>query len=221
MNHTKDQILDTAERLFAEQGYAATSLRSIIAAAGVNLAAIHYHFRSKEALLEAVVVRRSQPANQERLKLLENFQQAAGSAPVSLEQVMEAFLAPTFRMAQDSASGGRVFMRLLGRLHAEGDLLSGILKAQSSDVLERFAAALRRALPDLEPEELFWRLNFSIGALAQTLRGGSKELAAIADFPVSFDAENALARLIAFLSAGFRAPVPYEKVHRLHAGEER
>src|ERR1035441_9434380 len=65
MTDTKERILDTAERLFSEQGYAATSLRSIIARAGVNLAAVHYHFHSKEALLEAVILRRSVPANHE------------------------------------------------------------------------------------------------------------------------------------------------------------
>jgi len=220
VNHTKERILDTAERLFAEQGYAATSLRSIIAGAGVNLAAVHYHFHSKEALLEAVILRRSEPANQERLNLLNQFQQAAGGAAVPLEKVIEAFVAPTFRMALDPASGGMVFMRLLGRLHAEGDLLSGLLISRFGDMLERFGAALRLALPDLPPEELFWRLNFAVGALAQTLRGGSKDLAAISDLPLSFDSEKALERLVAFLSAGFRAPFTHT-IEEVHAVQER
>jgi len=220
VNHTKERILDTAERLFAQQGYAATSLRSIIAGAGVNLAAVHYHFHSKEALLEAVVLRRAEPANQERLNLLDQFQQAAGEVPVPLEKVIEAFVAPTFRMALDPASDGMVFMRLLGRLHAEGDLLSGILISQFSDMLARFGAALRRALPDLPQEELFWRLNFAIGALAQTLRGASKDLAAISDLSPSFDSEKALERLVVFLSAGFRAPVIHG-IEEVHAVQER
>src|SRR5208282_530434 len=118
-NHTKDRILDTAERLFSEQGYAATSLRGIIAAAGVNLAAVHYHFHSKEALLEAVILRRALPANQERLALLDRCEEEAGDGPPALEEIIEAFVAPTFRMALDPAAGGMVFMRLLGRLHAE------------------------------------------------------------------------------------------------------
>ena len=101
MNHTKESILDTAERLFAANGYAATSLRSIIAEAGVNLAAVHYHFHSKEALLEAVILRRSVPANQERLALLDRFEKAAEGKPVPLEKVIEAFVAPTFRMSRD------------------------------------------------------------------------------------------------------------------------
>jgi AcrR family transcriptional regulator len=215
VNHTKERILDTAERLFSEQGYAATSLRGIIAEAEVNLAAVHYHFHSKEALLEAVILRRSVPANQERLALLDRCEQAAGDNPPSLEQVIEAFIAPTFRMARNPASGGMVFMRLLGRLHAEGDLLSGILISQFRDVLERFGAALRRSLPDLPPGELFWRLNFAIGALGQALRGGSKDLGVISDVSRASNSELALEELIAFLSAGFRAPLTHaiEKTH--------
>jgi AcrR family transcriptional regulator len=207
VNHTKERILDAAERLFSEQGYAATSLRSIIAGAGVNLAAVHYHYHSKEALLEAVILRRWLPANQERLRLLDRYQREAGGDVPPLEKVIEAFVAPTFRMARDPESGGMVFMQLLGRLHAEGELLPKVLLSQFGNVLERFGMALRDALPDLPAEELIWRLHFAIGALAQTLRGGSKDLEAISNVSLSFNSEAALERLVAFLSAGFRAPV--------------
>lgn len=221
MNYTKERILDTAERLFAKQGYAATSLRGIIAEAGVNLAAVHYHFHSKEALLEAVILRRSVPANRERLALLDQFEKEGEGNPPSLKKVIEAFVAPTLRMSRDPQSGGIVFMKLLGRLHAEGVLLPRILTSQFGDVLERFGAALRAALPDLPPEDLSWRLNLAIGALAQTLRGGSKDLETISNLPLSVspasDSENVLERLVAFLSAGFRAPVPTHAIEQAHA----
>lgn len=215
VNHTKERILDTAERLFSEQGYTATSLRGIIAAAGVNLAAVHYHFHSKEALLEAVILRRSVPANLERLALLDRFQKEANGNPPSLEKVIEAFVAPTLRISRES--GSMVFMKLLGRLHAEGDLLPRIITSRFGDVLQRFGPALRAALPDLPKEELFWRLNLALGALAQTLRGGSTELETVSDLSLSFDSETALERLVAFLSAGFRAPVPNHAVQESHA----
>lgn len=221
MNHTKERILDTAERLFAVHGYAATSLRSIIAEAGVNLAAVHYHFHSKEALLEAVILRRSVPANQERLALLDRFEKEAGGKPPVLEKVIEAFVIPTLQMSREPEGGDMVFMRLLGRLHAEGDLLPRIITSQFGDVLQRFGRALRAALPDLPPEELFWRLNLAIGALAQTLRGESKDLAKIADVSISFNSETTLERLVAFLSAGFRAPVPHHSIEESHAVQER
>jgi len=105
VNDTKERILDTAERLFSEQGYAATSLRGIIAEAGVNLAAVHYHFHSKEALLEAVILRRSVPANRERLALLSRFEEEADGNPPALEKVIEAFVSPTLQMSRDPRSG--------------------------------------------------------------------------------------------------------------------
>ena len=222
MNHTKERILDTAERLFAVQGYAATSLRNIIAEAGVNLAAVHYHFHSKEALLEAVILRRSVPANQERLALLDRFEREAGEDPIPLEKVIEAFVAPTLHMSRNPEGGSMVFMKLLGRLHAEGDLLPKILTSKFGDVLQRFGSALRQALTDLPPEELYWRLNLAIGALAQTLRGGSKDLEKLSDLSLSFDSGAALERLVAFLSAGFRAPLPHHASSELHvATQER
>jgi len=215
-SHTKERILDTAERLFAEHGYAATSLRSIIAEAGVNLAAVHYHFHSKEALLEALILRRSVPANQERLALLDRFEKEAGAHPPILEKVIEAFVAPTLHMSRDPQYGGMLFMKLLGRLHAEGDVLPRILTSQFRDVFQRFGAALRAALPDLPREELFWRLNLAVGALAQTLRGGSKDLEDISGLSLLFDSETALERLVAFLSAGFRAPVGTPQNSKTH-----
>jgi hypothetical protein len=153
------------------------------------------------------------------LALLDRFEEEGEGNPPSLEKVIEAFVAPTLRMSRDPQSGGIVFMKLLGRLHAEGVLLPRILTSQFGDVLERFGAALRAALPDLPPEDLSWRLNLAIGALAQTLRGGSKDLETISNLPLS---ENVLERLVAFLSAGFRAPVPTHAVQQAHvAVQER
>ena len=63
---TKQRILDVAERLFATRGFHATSLRAITRAAEVNLAAVNYHFGSKDALLEAVMLRRLGPLNEIR-----------------------------------------------------------------------------------------------------------------------------------------------------------
>jgi AcrR family transcriptional regulator len=93
---TQERILDTAERMFADEGYAATSVRKITAKAEVNLAAVHYHFRSKEALLEAVILRRAEPANRERLALLNACELEAGTGQPSLEGVLRAFLKPGF-----------------------------------------------------------------------------------------------------------------------------
>jgi AcrR family transcriptional regulator len=190
---TKERLLDAAERLFADRGYAATSLRNVILEAHVNLAAIHYHFHSKEALLEAVVMRRAQGVNRTRMEML----QAAGERP-PIEKVLEAFLLPTFRVGRDNASG-RVFLRMLGRVQAEGDHIRKIVLKHFPNVVERFSAALRTALPELPTNELLWRTHLALGAVTQALQAdGERNLDAS-------DVDRTVARLVAFLAAGFHA----------------
>src|SRR5579859_5859845 len=118
---TKQRILDSAERLFSDHGFEGTSLRTIIADAKVNLAAIHYHYRSKEALLDAVILRRLEPINRQRLELLDACERAAGDKPATLEAVIEAFLAPALRVALDR--DGTSFARLMGRIFTEKSLV--------------------------------------------------------------------------------------------------
>src|SRR5512147_3203644 len=94
---TKDRILDTAESLFTEHGFEATSLRQLTAAAGVNLAAVNYHFGSKEELFQAVLTRRLDPMNQERIDLLARYEREAGSKPLTCEKILSAMLIPALR----------------------------------------------------------------------------------------------------------------------------
>lgn len=207
MAPTKARILDSAERLFAEKGYASTSLREVIADAAVNLAAVHYHFHSKEALLDAVVERRCTGLNQDRLEMLARFEREAGGQPVELEQIFEAFLVPAFRMAYEDPDGGAQFARLMGRLYAEGDLLPRIVKNNFGPVLETFAMALKRALPGVAEEDLLWRMHFAIGAVAHTLRGGWQLEHLPGGSIATVDWQVTLHRITDFLTAGFRAPI--------------
>src|SRR5262245_7000692 len=135
---TRQRLLDVAERLFADDGYSGISLRRIIGEAGVNLAAIHYHFRSKEALLEAVQLRRLKPLNESRLALLDDVQKRAGRNDTKLEDVLFAFLAPPMHLFLGSTEG-RLFGKLVGRLHSEpGGLFFEIAKRHFGPVAERF-----------------------------------------------------------------------------------
>jgi len=212
MTETKERVLDAAERLFAEHGYAATSLRSIVAAAGVNLAAIHYHFHSKEALLEAVIVRRATPMNQERLRLLEKCRKAGGSKGPTLEKLLEALLAPTFRAVQDSA-GAAQFMRLVARVHAEGYLLPAMAKANFGEVIASYTEAFLAALPHLTVDELHCRAHLATGAVTQALRP-PEWLQGISPAKNPGATEAMFQRLIDFLSAGLRMPMKTTKGRR-------
>jgi len=200
---TKHRILDSAERLFAEYGFAGVSLRAIIADAKVNLAAIHYHYHSKEALFDAVILRRLEPVNRERLELLDAHEQP------TLEQILEAFFAPAVRLGADP-NGGRTFVRLIGRIFGEEtSVFSHVIKQHFGLVLERFTRALHEAVPELPMSEVFWRMLFMGGALGHALRSCGQNLEELhGGLCDTSDVEGTLRRLVSFAAAGFRAPVP-------------
>jgi len=199
MSETRLKILDTAEKLFGEEGYTAASLRSITAAAGVNLAAIHYHFGSKEELLDELVMRKAVPVNEERMESLRRLREAAGSEPIAVEDLLDSFLTPAFRAADQSPE----FAKLMGRLHAEG-LMPAVARKHFGPVAASFLSEMRRALPELTDAEMAWRLHFTIGAMAHALT------APLIDLCGHTDAERPselVRRMVVFLSGGFRAPV--------------
>jgi len=197
MTDTKEKILDTAERLIGEQGYSATSLRHIIAQAGVNLAAVHYHFGSKEDLLDAVVARKATPVNDARIAWLERVETEAGNGPLEVEKVLESFFLPTVEVAIRNPG----FVRLMGQMLAEG-MMPRIVEKHFQATGLRFVGALRRAVPELPQEELMWRIHFMVGAMAHTMCRAPifPELAGDVT-----NMEPRLKRLVTFLAAGFRA----------------
>ncbi len=208
MNDTKTRILDAAEKLFAEAGFASTSLRRITAEARVNLAAVNYHFQSKDALVQAVFTRRLGPVNRRRLEMLDAFQARAGGA-APLEEIIEAFAAPV--LGADSNGGEASFGRLLGRMYTEPTAFArNVLAVQMSEIAQRFVPALARALPELPPVELYTRIQFMIGALAISTVGLPVVEIASGGVHRSGGAADTLRRMVVFLAAGLRAAAPRE-----------
>ncbi len=207
---TKERILDAAEVLFMEQGFEATSLRMITARAGVNLAAVNYHFGSKEDLIKAVFVRRLAPLNAERVAALDRLEAEAGGRPLDPARILEAFLYAGVRLARDPGRGGGVFLRLLGRTFAEpSGHVREFMPAQYEQVVDRYKAALGRALPHLSERELVWRLHFIFGAIAYTL-GGTDVLKLACRYPLEDEAndpEAVVRHLLPFLVGGLTAPL--------------
>lgn len=206
---TKDRILDSAESLFMEHGFEATSLRAITTAASVNLAAVNYHFGSKEELFQAVLTRRLDPMNQERVDLLTQLEHEAAPAPVACERILAAMFIPALKLARDPQRGGTNFLRLLGRAYADpAPFIRRFLSEQYAVMIARFKAAFGRALPELPKKELSWRLHFIMGALSYTL-AGTDALKLIAELTPaeSGNDELLLQRLAPFLLAGLTSPI--------------
>jgi AcrR family transcriptional regulator len=211
--NTKDRVLDAAERLFARDGIEATSLRAITTEADVNLAAVNYHFQSKDALVRAVIARRVVPVNQRRLELLDACEQAAGAGPLPIEAVLDAFIRPVLEIY---ASRAREFTPLMGRMYTEPEFAERIYKEHLEPLATRFIAAYQRALPGLPRVELLWRLHFSMGAVGHTM-AASHVLRLFSNGECDpSDVEGTLKRLKAFTIAGLTAPVA-EEHHAMHS----
>ena len=205
---TKTRILDAAEQLFMEHGFEATSLRQLTTAAGVNLAAVNYHFGSKEELFQAVLTRRLDPMNQERIELLERLEREAAGKPLSVERILSAMLIPALKLARDEKRGGKNFLRLVGRAYADpAPFIRHFLSQQYVEMINRYKEAFLKALPHLSRQELTWRLHFVMGALSYTLAGTDalKLFAQVAATDKDND-ELLLQRLAPFLVAGLKAP---------------
>jgi AcrR family transcriptional regulator len=205
---TRTRILDAAEVLFLEHGFEATSLRAITTAAAVNLAAVNYHFGSKETLIEEVFRRRLTWLNEERLRALDALEAAAAGAPVKPRLILEAFFGVALHMAADVDGGGRNFMRLLSRIYAEpSSFVRSFLAEEYAAVVARFKTALIKALPDVPKEEILWRFHFMVGALSYAL-SGADALHIVNGEPLDDNPEALSARLMSFLIGGLRAPLP-------------
>ena len=198
---TKDRILYAAEELFAQQGFASTSLRQVTSCVDVNIAAVNYHFGSKENLVNEVFRRRMDDMSRERLAAL---QLAVEAHPGELEPILAAFVEPALAMAQDRHGGG-AFIRVIARAYAESnDSLRKFLSDQYGHVLREFAKALAGCMPGLGKEALYWRLDFLSGALTYAMAdfGLIKRPSGVSE---STHRERAAKALIRFAAAGFQA----------------
>lgn len=205
---TKSRLLDVAEELFGENGIERVSVRDITEAAKANLAAINYHFGSKEELVEAVFTRRVAPVNEARLTALDEVEaRSQGGAAPNVEDILDAFIRPAVtacrRAGKEGSSGGTAFAKLFGRCLTEpGPEVEALLTRQFSAVSTRFEQAFSRALPDLTRSEIFWKFKFTFGALHHFLLTKDKF---VPKWVEASDPESQLRKLVGFAAAGFRA----------------
>jgi len=210
VHETQTRILDAAEELFLLHGFEGASMRMLTARAGVNLAAINYHFGSKDALIEAVLRRRLDPMNTSRIAALDRLEAEAAGRPLDPAAIIGAFVGTSLRMIEDARGGGRNFIRLLGRTYTDPDKrIRALIGQLYAPAMERYKAAFVRALPDLPADELVWRMHFMFGTLSYTLAAtDTVQLIAGCKPEDRYDARLLEARLTAFLAAGLLAPLP-------------
>lgn len=197
---TTARLISSAEVLFAERGVDAASLRDITSRAGVNLAAVNYHFGSKEGLLRAVLDARLNPINTRRLESIDALE-AAGN--ITVESLLEAFIRPAL---DPELAPSRHFIQLMARFHHSGDDVSNEVLAEIfGPVAGRYLTALTTLLPSLPAPVVFQRMQFVIGAMIHSLLTKGEPGCPLTHPPsVALDDEAYLHEFVAFCAAGLR-----------------
>ena len=201
---TKNQVFIAAERLFALHGFQNVSVRDITAEAGVNLASVNYHFGSKDALLFEIFRRRTAELNRDRARMLhEANDRHAGKPPV--REILTALFAPPLKWLAP-ANDRRISLQFLIRARSEGtEEMRNVLRTDVSH-LRRFSDALIGALPQLPPEEVYWRVHFALGMIHQNRFAELDRLNVLSDgLTHEDDVEALLGRMVDFAEAGFLA----------------
>ena len=199
---TKNQVFIAAERLFALHGFQNVSVRDITAEAGVNLASVNYHFGSKDALLFEIFRRRTAELNRDRARMLhEASDRHAGKPPV--REILTALFAPPLKWLAP-ANDRRISLQFLIRARSEGtEEMRNVLRTDVSH-LRRFSDALLAALPQLPPEEVYWRIHFALGMIHQNRFAELDRLNVLSEgLTHEDDVEGLLGRMVDFAEAGF------------------
>jgi AcrR family transcriptional regulator len=168
-DHTRSAILTAAERLYADRGFADVTLRDIVAAADVNLAAVNYHFGSKDELIAELFVTRSLATNRERLNELKAAEEAGGGR-AEIDVVLRALVGPTLRGCLGPDKQRSDAARFMIRASIESVPPIRKIKNREVDHLRKFAAAMKRALPGRDEVDLYWGLHFALAMAHQTIR---------------------------------------------------
>lgn len=199
---TVERILDAAEVLFAERGFAETSLRTITGAAGVNLAAVNYHFGSKKALIQAVFVRFLDPLVAEVERQLNLLQET--KERLTVEDLLQVLTQSVYDIHGKGSNRATAFMRLLGLAYTQSQAhLRRFLGERYGEAFQHYVSHLKPALPGATAADLFWHTHFALGTAIFTM-SNFDALRAMSEndtgsrTPVDF----IVSRLTAFMAAG-------------------
>ncbi|WP_422020218.1 helix-turn-helix domain-containing protein [Pyruvatibacter mobilis] len=169
---TKTRLIRAAERLFAENGLGAVSVRDITRAAGAkNESALHYHFGSKEALIRAVFADRIKDIDSKRLALMEEMD-AAGEGN-DMVRVMETTIAPMLETCMEE--GGRLYAMFLMQIAADPRFeVDRLMEDLAPDGVQASSRRMLNLLEDVPRDSVRMRMrllpSFIIAAMADFAR---------------------------------------------------
>ena len=196
---TAERILDAAEKLFAESGFDGVSLRQITSEAGVELALANYHFGPKLDLFRAVVKRRAQALNAERMLAL---RELPAQAPI--EALVEAFTGPFLERSLNGGAGWKAYARVIAQTANSPRWTRDLMSSEFDPVAQAFIARVKRTYPRASHENIYWAFHFLLGAMTITFAETGRIDVLSKGRCRAADLGAIHARMIPFLAAGFR-----------------
>jgi TetR/AcrR family transcriptional regulator, regulator of cefoperazone and chloramphenicol sensitivity len=207
---TRERLLEAAERLFADKGYLATSVRDITEAAGANLAAINYHFGGKENLYRELFVRRLENLSDQRIAAIRRVLDEEGgrATPGSIIRAFaEAFLLPL-----SEGETGRRWVQLLTREFVERHMPAEVLCTRYLDpVSDALREALRTVTPGLEDREALACVHSVVAQLVHVIHGARFYGTLAERTVVGFSFDEIVDHIARFSAAGVRARAEVER----------
>ena len=200
----KDRILDAAEALFAKHGFDGVSMRKVAETASVDLALSSYYFGNKRGLFDAVLMRRAEVLNDTRLAALERCKAEAGEGGPTVEAIINAFLEPMLAHGYQEDEGWRHYFELVAQVNSSFEWGGQLMTKYFDPLVRQFMEALKKALPNADPADLYWCYHFLSGALTLTFAHTGRIDQLSDGIAKSEDMVGAYERMVPFFAAGFR-----------------
>lgn len=202
---TKQRLIEAAEMLFADEGFDRVSVRDITNKAGANVAAVNYHFGSREGLVAVVMARYINPVTEERLARLDALERRSAGKPLAIEEILEAFIRPFTTQVRRSELSEKLFFKLMGRMFGQqGCELPPLVETLFITMATRFQKAFAKSLPGLPADEIWWRMHLMSGAMIHTMAHSDKVQRMSGGDAGNPTTEQTLSRFIRFSAAGMR-----------------
>src|SRR6187549_1817379 len=197
-------ILDTAEDLFSQLGYFGVTIKDVGDRMGIHAALIHYYFDGKKALFDAVFRRRMEYAVVVRTAGLDAYEAEVGDN-VTVEGVLRAYYDSAFDVYTEGDEGWRNFGRIFSQVANAPGYGAEMMDASLDPLVLRLIALLQKALPDAQPEDLFWSFQFTSGAYSLILSRTGRIDRLSDNLCASDDFEAVRDRFVTFMAGGLDA----------------
>lgn len=198
------RILDAAEQLFAEFGYHGVTLKDVAARVGISSTLIHYHFKGKESIYEAVWARRAPLSARNRLEAMRRYAEEAGDN-VTVEGALRAWIDTDLNLQIEDPEQWAAFGKIAAQANSSAGWGAEKMTKYFNPVVLALIELLKKAMPDCDEETIFWGYHFVSGAMTHNMaRTGrlddlSHGLCSSADF------ESIKQHMATFMAAGFKA----------------